>query len=147
MVQKKAIYADVYLRLNKSALTIKNAAHKVDSGRHDKQTQSQDEWLFLAFALLLPLLEIDCWNAFSLIKWTNNNNNSYQLKKTSAQQAGEKESGKKPLEPYSESQKKYGKRKMSKQSGKWWKCSLFNDWTTKNGRTIRLISMWSIRND
>lgn len=33
--------------------------------------QSQDDWLFLALALLLPLLEVDCSNAFSLIKWTN----------------------------------------------------------------------------
>lgn len=85
---KMVIYADAYLRLNKSALTINNALHKVESGNQDKWKQSQDEWLFLAFALLLPLLELDCWNAFSLIKWTNNNdNNSYQLKKQSAQLA------------------------------------------------------------
>lgn len=33
---KMTIYADAYLRLNKSSFTINNAAHKVDSGSHDK---------------------------------------------------------------------------------------------------------------
>lgn len=50
--------------------------------------------IIFGFCIIIAIIiEKMMWNAFSLIKWTNNKNNSYQFKKKSVQQAQEKESG------------------------------------------------------